>query len=1057
MNYDSDDSGEEIPKHKLPVASLDNSLEDDAFSTPQVQKASITLTPSAFDMSERKQSFFGKLSEAISPKGGQTDTSVRPKESGSRVHFQSETLRGASYQESTSDYASPRQKEIEKEALKAQTEFPNPMEDICGHDDLVVEDEIYYAVDEVISAVPSIEMVNKNHTRANILKNQRRKFYGTVTKMEKSIVRENEMALPNAWIDIQARSKATLVTLTRITEELKIYGFQNSPQEIKSYVDYFGRLRSLISKIDTIVDIETMNDPDMLKELLTNYIQQEDTFSQGISMQDLTAKFNPSLGASANMNSTRSGLNAEDDDNQTFADATHKPEDSDSDNETMRENPKTGRTFNSGNRSQGAYDVPPPLQNLPPIQPGGPGGPGGPPPGPFWQPPWGGQWGGPPPPQRPPFMPQQQQQWAGNPQQQFYQYPPQRYPPQPNYQGIKKVQCEKFAGDELEFRRFKLTFDSAYVKNRNLPHSDLALMLIDSLKGEPLAIVTKYIRNTPAGTDMSYAKIWRILEERYGGLNVEDSHIVEEFKNAQPIRNTSLKEIERIYDVISVQHAYYKINDPHSLNTERSLLFQMGKAKLNPYYSDKFVRHCDKNKFVPNFTALKKFLKTEFKITQTTEREYKPTKFALFSAKTITGDEDEEQDQSQAAEVYPDDDSADFSFFVQNNRTGQKFGAKDFQNQRRPQGFGNQTQRNPMREQRALSAPAQNFGGFRGGQRNNVPLISQFKEGQCSCCRQAHSLPNCPKFKALAPNLQSAIVRRDRICYHCLLAVHFTRNCKTDEGKKCGIDGCELYHHKVLHRDPKVVNYIGHQIESECKPAPPTDLELAEVSQEQAFKIAQPGAISIQTLVCYMLSAKQLQKRASNVKTIVLIDTGSNVTCIDEDFAEEHNLRKLAERDGCSLHLLNDVVTLPGKQYQVELQLSSMDQTCTKNVTAWTIKDLAKSTSVVDWSEKKKHFPHLADVNFPKLPNDATIKIIMGVDNSALYAPILIVANNESDTDPVAMQMTLGWTCLGRSSPANYKNEFTGLEKDPKKIFKNVLFASPAKPITHKKELKEKN
>ncbi len=135
-------------------------------------------------------------------------------------------------------------------------------------------------------------------------------------------------------------------------------------------------------------------------------------------MQYLTTKFNPSLGASANMNSTRSGLNAEDDDIQTFADATNKPVDSDSDNETMRENPKNGRTFNSGNRSQGAYSVPPPLPNLPPIQParhGDPGGPGGPPPGLFWQPPWGGQWGGPPPPQRPPFMPQQQKQWAGYP------------------------------------------------------------------------------------------------------------------------------------------------------------------------------------------------------------------------------------------------------------------------------------------------------------------------------------------------------------------------------------------------------------------------------------------------------------------------------------------------------------------------------------------------------------------------------------------------------------------------------------------------------------------
>jgi hypothetical protein len=248
-----------------------------------------------------------------------------------------------------------------------------------------------------------------------------------------------------------------------------------------------------------------------------------------------------------------------------------------------------------------------------------------------------------------------------------------------------------------------------------------------------------------------------------------------------------------------------------------------------------------------------------------------------------------------------------------------------------------------------------------------------------------------------------------------------------------------------LHRDPKSVNFIGRQIEEECKPKPPKQTDLDE-AQGLMFKIAQNGAISIQTLICNVLSAKA--KRAANIKAIVLIDSGSNVTCIDEDFAEEHNLRVIDTKNGTALHMLNDVVIIPGIQKLVELQLSSIDQSCTKNVTAWTIKDLAKSTSVVDWSEKKKQFPHLKDVQFPTLPPDTTIKIIMGVDNSMLYAPVLIVPNPEDETDPVAYQLSLGWTCLGRSCPADYKNKFTGQDVDPKKVFTNVLFSSRASSKT---------
>jgi hypothetical protein len=47
----------------------------------------------------------------------------------------------------------------------------------------------------------------------------------------------------------------------------------------------------------------------------------------------------------------------------------------------------------------------------------------------------------------------------------------------------------------------------------------------------------------------------------------------------------------------------------------------------------------------------------------------------------------------------------------------------------------------------------------------------------------------------------------------------------------------------------------------------------------------------------------------------------------------------------------------------------------------------------------------------------------------------------------MAMRLSLGWTCLGASEPTDDNNKL--LEKDPKKVFTNVIFA-PATPKTPK-------
>jgi hypothetical protein len=277
------------------------------------------------------------------------------------------------------------------------------------------------------------------------------------------------------------------------------------------------------------------------------------------------------------------------------------------------------------------------------------------------------------------------------------------------------------------------------------------------------------------------------------------------FKTAPQIKNGSLKEVERLYDVFSVQHKYYADNDPESLERERSMLFQYGKEKLNTEFSMKFIRNTDKHDCVPNFTALMLFMKAEFLFAQTREREYSysSTKSEVHSAKKALESCDLNDDDAKALQTlsdaeedgFPNEDDQ-YSYYAENQRTGKRYEAKGFRfAQTRPNSFQNRGNGGQSTTFRAI--------GFGGSKLSNLPRppqpTSQFKEGQCSCCRQAHKLPDCPKFKKLTHQQQSTIIRRDRLCYHCLEGPHFTRDCKTHEGRKCGLDGCTLYHHRILH------------------------------------------------------------------------------------------------------------------------------------------------------------------------------------------------------------------------------------------------------------------
>jgi hypothetical protein len=501
----------------------------------------------------------------------------------------------------TSKEKADRLQEMKQEEANVEKEFPNELFDICGAEENVEQVrliDIPYGKGKTREEEEHI----LNCVKVNELKKARAKIYASITRGEKTLMRMVQNTDAGDWEIFQSKMKGSFDTLTQIMDNLQMIGFDRAKGEDEKYLGYTSRLKKMIAKIDHIMATQQANIPGMIKTLIDQYAKEENDFCESL--------IDPST--------DDQGL-----DDQARKDAADKQSKASDFNVRMLRF-RTQSAANSGT----------PVLTKRPASSGtqGASAPAGSQQGAYAQ--FGGQpppfFPNPPPPLRPQGQPPQQnflQQQFGAQAAAGYQMRPQA-----NYHGIPKVKVNPFDGEASEFQRFKLTFHAAY-NDRNLPPKHLALLLESSLKGRPLTIISEYMRTCI--DDLWYDRMWELLEERYGGKNVEDAFTITMFKSAPQIKNGSLKEVERLYDVFSVQHNYYSANDPESLERERSMLFQYGKEKLNTEFSMKFIRFTDKHDCIPNFTALMLFMKAEFLFAQTREREYSysSTKSEVHSAK----------------------------------------------------------------------------------------------------------------------------------------------------------------------------------------------------------------------------------------------------------------------------------------------------------------------------------------------------------------------------------------------------------------------------------------
>ena len=584
-----------------------------------------------------------------------------------------------------------------------------------------------------------------------------------------------------------------------------------------------------------------------------------------------------------------------------------------------------------------------------------------------------------------------------------------------DYRGLKPIEIPTFSGDTTEYHLFKKIFEAGH-NYRNLDKTTLTLLLTSHLKGPALKLARSKL--TSQVNDASYKQVWDALELRYGGTYNEDMTIAEKFNKLPGISTLEFKEVERTFNAFQEQHEYYVRKDPDSLSREQSALNKQAKAKFTVELGNKYIKWCGRQGVNENFNSLLAWLSEEYKSGLKSQREFGHSTFEKGRR-----DKDhfhhidaEPQNGSEVSEDETEDET-DTALFM-------KTAPGQFQRV------------DPKRNFRKFGKPSGGGGGggfskFGGSKPKPEQTKLVLKPTDiCVLCGTTHEMSRCPKFRELSMPQKKLIMRSSVLCFHCLSTRHFIRDCKVQEGKFCGVNDCKRYHHPLLHDETAQITfeYDHNQFDTLSEEEQQMIAHLLVVDTPRMNHVAGNGAISLQTIVCNVATPK------GTICTVALLDTGSTMTAIDEDFALKHGFKILQEREGQSVYTVDRLVKFEGTQYRVEVLVSSVDNDTITKIDAWTVKNLVGNCGIVDWRIKKKEFPHLKRIRFPPLPEDPRVTILFGINTTRLFRSTQTVSNPDNPSHPVAIRTMLGWTCIGRSDNTEQ------LTKDPTPYLNSVLF-----------------
>lgn len=313
------------------------------------------------------------------------------------------------------------------------------------------------------------------------------------------------------------------------------------------------------------------------------------------------------------------------------------------------------------------------------------------------------------------------------------------------------------------------------------------------------------------------------------------------------------------------------------------------------------------------------------------------------------------------------------------------------------------------------------------------------KRSQVNCllCNGSHCLSQCGQFKKKSVQDRVNFVRQKVLCINCLLPNHFAKGCM--QSANCKVEDCNRKHNTLLHfnkgrsRGPTRSD-DGKNVVASGKDSNPTGagvMDKATGSQSEAKGITSQEvdngteAVSAKhrgnsnhahqrqrgKRVCLRAEPVKVQAHGREVQTWALLDDGSDVSLCEKRLM---NMLGLKGRDTTF-----NLKTVIGCKQEAgrEISLTVMDLQGNESVhlpNVWAVDSLPIDKDSLPSIEDTQNWPHLCDIEFPRVEEDG-IMLLIGSDVPEAFW--VMEERRGRRKEPFAIRSLLGWTHMGPVGP----------------------------------------
>ncbi|CAH8531801.1 unnamed protein product [Dicrocoelium dendriticum] len=250
----------------------------------------------------------------------------------------------------------------------------------------------------------------------------------------------------------------------------------------------------------------------------------------------------------------------------------------------------------------------------------------------------------------------------------------------------------------------------------------------------------------------------------------------------------------------------------------------------------------------------------------------------------------------------------------------------------------------------------------------------------CLNCGSDHATASCRSFLSLDVPSRWRLMKSRGGCFRCLETGHKSATCQNS--KECNVSDCRGHHHPLLHSESRQVT--SPTVANTCT-----------------------ATFTAQQQVCLGVVPVRIESQRRLLETYALLDTGSNVTLVEEGLMEEAGIGVTPSR----LEFTTMSGTSSIEAGYVGFTLSSLDGTASISVRqAYCLPRLPLEPIITPKRDLARQWPHMADIPFEEI-RDSRIRILLGANVPEAHWHLEQRLGDRNH--PFAVKTLLGWTLLG--------------------------------------------